>query len=72
MNNSPPKLKCFPCPYCKGQGGEKEVICDDGSGPYYECGYCEGEGMIVIGGEIHLRRKKEKKEYEDEFDVSMG
>jgi hypothetical protein len=43
-------IKKFPCPICKGQGGEKEVILDDGSGPYYKCGYCEGEGLIEING----------------------
>lgn len=36
------------CQCCKGEGGEREHILDDGSGPYYECGYCKGEGEINI------------------------
>ena len=51
------KKRYFPCQICKGQGGWKEVICDDGTGPYDECGNCEGKGLIEIGGEIHLRNK---------------
>jgi len=45
--------KKFPCPYCKGQGGEKDVILDDGTGPFYPCGICKGEGMIEIGSRNH-------------------
>ncbi|MFA5238235.1 MAG: hypothetical protein WC476_00825 [Phycisphaerae bacterium] len=53
--------KYFPCPICHGpichgSGGEKEVILDDGSGPWYECGYCEGKGCIEIGGKLHETR----------------
>jgi len=48
-------MKTFPCWVCKGQGGEKQQICDDGSGPYDECGYCEGKGLIEVGGKVHKR-----------------
>lgn len=51
--SKPIKKRYFPCPICHGQGGEKQVILDDGSGPYYECDYCNGEGLIEIGGKRH-------------------
>ena len=53
------KKKYYPCWVCKGQGGWKEPILDDGSGPYDKCGYCEGEGLIEIGGPIQRRHKRE-------------
>jgi hypothetical protein len=34
------------CPCCNGEGGETEVITDDGRGPYYECGFCNGTGTV--------------------------
>lgn len=53
--------KSFPCWVCKGQGGEKEVVIEEtGQGPWYECGYCEGEGLIEIGGTVHRKRKAEQ------------
>jgi DnaJ-class molecular chaperone len=55
--------KLWVCPACHGMGGEKEVICDDGSGPFYQCGYCKGEGIIpkskfyqVLGYQSGYRR----------------
>lgn len=51
------KKRSFPCPICKGQGGWKEVVLDDGSGPFDECGYCEGKGLIEIGGKLHREKK---------------
>ncbi len=54
------KIKYFPCWVCKGRGGEKEIILDDGSGPYEDCGWCEGEGMILIGGKVHRKWKREE------------
>lgn len=35
------------CPACNGEGGETEVILDDGSGPYYPCGYCNEKGVVL-------------------------
>ena len=53
-------MKKFPCWVCKGAGGERDVVIPEtGQGPYYECQYCEGEGMIEVGGEIHRKRKAE-------------
>lgn len=58
--------KYFPCPVCKGRGswpGEYEHDSVDGVSfsvqisPDEECGYCNGDGMIEIGGEIHQRIK---------------
>lgn len=48
----------FPCPYCKGDGSWVEPVLDDGSGPTYHCGVCDGEGMIEIGSEKHLEIKR--------------
>lgn len=48
----------FPCPYCKGKGTWVEPALDDGSGPEYSCGFCNGEGMIVVGSEKHLEIKR--------------
>lgn len=56
--------KKFPCPFCKGQGGYIDVVLDFGQGPYYECGICKGEGMIVIDGPIHKELHELKKELE--------
>jgi len=41
------------CPACKGYGGELDPILDDGSGPWYECGFCKGEGEINLFQRIH-------------------
>ena len=35
------------CQECRGDGGWKETILDDGSGPWFGCGYCEGTGRIT-------------------------
>ncbi len=34
------------CQECGGSGGEIDVILDDGSGPFEECGWCEGTGLM--------------------------
>lgn len=49
--------KRFPCPYCKGQGTWIEPVTDEGEGPMYECGCCEGQGMIEVDGPIHQKIK---------------
>src|SRR5690348_12722075 len=51
--------KKFPCPYCKGEGEWVEPVLDDGSGPTYHCGFCNGEGMIEIGSDKHMQIKAE-------------
>ena len=35
------------CQDCRGYGGHVEPILDDGTGPYYECGWCEGTGYVT-------------------------
>ena len=50
--------KKVPCWVCKGKGGETEVVCDDGTGPYFPCEFCEDTGMIVIGGKKHKHYRK--------------
>jgi hypothetical protein len=34
------------CPACHGYGGETEITLDDGTGPWMECGFCEGTGTV--------------------------
>lgn len=35
------------CQDCKGAGGDSERTLDDGTGPWYECGWCEGTGLLT-------------------------
>lgn len=37
----------FPCQECHGAGGETEPVLDDGSGPFFCCGVCEGTGYVT-------------------------
>jgi len=39
------------CQECGGSGGETVPILEDGSGPWEECGWCEGTGYTTP----HLR-----------------
>ena len=34
------------CQECGGSGGETDPILDDGTGPWEECGFCEGTGYV--------------------------
>lgn len=52
-------MKRFPCWVCGGKGTWIEPVTDEGQGPLESCGYCEGEGMIEIGGKIHRRHAAE-------------
>ena len=36
------------CRICQGEGGWLDPIMDDGSGPYDECGACNGEGKVGL------------------------
>jgi len=38
--------KLIECPACNGDGGETEVILDDGTGPYYPCEFCKQKGWV--------------------------
>lgn len=53
------------CQDCGGAGGYKEVILDDGSGPWYGCGWCEGTGLVTrwLRGQWlrYMREEKRKK-----------
>lgn len=53
------KKRYFPCQYCKGSGIGEEGESDGWQqiSPDTPCGNCDGQGMIEIGGEIHLRNK---------------
>ena len=56
-----------PCPMCKGEGGHKEVILDDGSGPWFNCGLCEGLGetthWLAMWWLRHLKMKKQEAQH---------
>jgi len=41
------KARARQCPSCHGEGGYKDVILDDGSGPVEVCGFCSGTGEVV-------------------------
>ncbi len=49
------KVKIFPCWVCRGQGTWVEPVTDWGEGPTESCNYCDGQGLIEIGGKIHRR-----------------
>lgn len=53
------------CQDCGGAGGEKEVILDDGTGPWYECGWCRGTGYVTPWdrGMWLTYKKMEKREW---------
>lgn len=34
------------CQECRGSGGEVDVVLDYGQGPFIECGWCEGTGLV--------------------------
>jgi hypothetical protein len=50
----------FPCPICKGKGGETEPILEDGSGPYYPCDACNDTGFIEIDSDIHWTMRHQR------------
>jgi hypothetical protein len=63
----------FPCPYCKGNYSWVEPVLDDGSGPTYECGFCD-KGMIEIGSEKHkdIKRNNPPKDFMWEWIGELG
>ena len=49
----------FTCQECGGIGGWRDIILDDGTGPWEVCGYCNGTGKVTaqIRGEwLTLKR----------------
>lgn len=49
------------CQECGGGGGETDVILDDGTGPWEECGWCEGTGFVtpwLRGWWLRLKREE--------------
>jgi len=62
--------KFFECPECNGIGGEKDVILDDGTGPWYPCEVCNEKGYMNPFKKIQwkilcaLWERKQKKEKE--------
>ena len=44
MRNS---MKLVQCQGCHGNQGEVDVILDDGTGSFEECGYCKGTGRTT-------------------------
>ena len=53
------------CQDCGGAGGWVEAVLDDGSGPFYQCGFCEGFGLVTP----HMRGLWLKFKREDKRDV---
>ena len=37
----------FPCQECRGAGGYVEPVLDYGEGPWFDCGWCEGTGLVT-------------------------
>lgn len=50
----------YPCPYCKGDPIEYEYVDGQEVALLSACNYCEEQGMIEIGGEVHMRHKRER------------
>jgi hypothetical protein len=46
--------KMFECPFCHGEGGETDVITDDGCGPYYPCEICNRTGKMNIFRKLYF------------------
>ena len=42
------RLFKYECPLCNGDGGELDIITDDGAGPFYECNWCDGNCEVGI------------------------
>ena len=43
INSMPHKLTCQEC---GGGGGWTEPVLDDGTGPWEQCGWCQGTGYV--------------------------
>ena len=55
------------CQDCGGKGGYKEIVCDDGTGPWYDCGWCHGSGYVTpFDRGLWLRLKKQERREEQE------
>ena len=52
------------CPDCKGNGGYKDVILDDGSGIWYPCGFCE-HGYMNVFKKVYWKIRLWYADYED-------
>lgn len=44
VESANPKLCCQECGGC---GGYTEPVLDFGIGPFFECGFCEGTGLLT-------------------------
>jgi hypothetical protein len=44
----------FECPCCHGKGGETDIITDEGQGPFYPCGLCDGNGKLNIFKKLYF------------------
>ena len=50
------------CQECRGAGGWTEPILDDGTGPFEQCGWCHGTGLLTpyLRGQWLKCRREEK------------
>ena len=56
------KAHGLPCQSCCGSGGHVEVELDDGTGPWLNCGWCEGTGYVTSGLRgLYLRTMRAEK-----------
>ncbi len=73
-------VKNVACPWCGGGGGFTEVILDDGTGPWEQCGFCNGTGFMkknklyyqCLGWMSAEKRRKKIKTKEHEHDTAIA
>jgi hypothetical protein len=54
--------KPLTCQDCGGRGGYKEIILDDSTGPWYDCGWCLGTGLVTpYNRGLWLKYKRKEK-----------
>jgi hypothetical protein len=55
----------FTCQECKGHGGWVEPVLDFGQGPWFDCGFCEGTGLVTrwMRGQWLRWKAQEKREW---------
>jgi hypothetical protein len=52
------------CQECRGAGGHVEPVLDWGEGPWEDCGWCEGTGLVsgyIRGVWLREKRKEAKR-----------
>ena len=63
------------CQDCRGEGGYTESIMEDGSGPSYDCGWCEGTGLVTPWRRaewLRFRREEKREELQRGYKFPRG